>query len=255
MDKKEILLQEIKTLIHPSGRKIRSDLGKSRKEYHSSDAEVSPMSIYKRVLTQLLNKASKNEDNNLVTYDINGYYCLIEEKFVKEFGDFKDIKANKSRTVKYKRVQNKIDLEQFRFNAWYDKAINTPNERVPLPNKDLTRWCYECYGLTKQETEELLNKKQFTWIDLFCTFYHIEPFELYKWTYEVWREHYERCPKEFFDSDFKFRFATLPGTLEFHPEWAYKVKEREAEKLKDKEDKKAMHSYAAKISAKTRRYN
>lgn len=237
-----------------SQRKPRSDKGCKRKKYTSTKPKSESWK-YSMVLSKLLNKAKKIDEPNFLIYDENGYYIDIESKMKPIYGEFKQIKDGKTETrhVKYIWQQKPINLEKYRFNAWLEKALGPDaNSLVPLPNYDLNRWALECAGMSPEEATAYFKKRSFTWLQLFCVFYHIKEEDIAFWDYDSWREYYECCPKNELDEDFKFEVGKKPGTEEFKPEWEYVTKEKTTlEKLQEMEEIQR-RVWAGKISS--RRY-
>lgn len=175
---------------------------------------------YKMVLAKMLKKARDNEF--LITYDENGYYHLIPE--IRKGGNY---------------VQHKVDLEEYRFNAWQELATKSgyKRKRVPLPNRDLNSWALNCAGMTPEKALEHFKKKNFTYRSLFCEFYHIIEKEIELWTYEEWRKYYDRVPGIELNSRFKFVYGVLPGTEHCHKEWLSSIVEKEKDEEREKLEK------------------
>lgn len=238
-------------------RKQRSDKGVPRAPYKSRGSKKDLLNVYYMVLGKIKRKAMR-ENISLVRRDQNFYYIPIESTYEKEYGSFKQslvdegVKREINHTVKYTRTQKPVDLEKYRFEAYQDKAMSSPDLMIPLPNIDMTGWLIELYGHTIKSAMATLSECKFTWKEFFCLFYHIKESEYDKWTYELWREHYERCPYTVFEDDFKFRIDAKPGSPDFMPEYAYKAQEVEEAKEKEAEDKKAIRAYAARCGQANR---
>lgn len=186
---------------------------------------------YNVVLKKTLKKATDNDF--LVTYDDNGYYCTIPE-----------------RRLKGRYLQHEIDLERYRFEAWQDLAIAKGYKyaKVKLPNADLNAWALSCAGMNAQQALEYFKKKRFNNQSLFCEFYHIKVKEIELWTYDEWRKYYERTPKIELSSRFKFTFGVLPGTENCHKEWLEDIKNRQRDKELELEAEKNKKSWEAKAN-------
>lgn len=230
----------VKQGLLPSGRKPRSDKGKARaKQTHKYKQDA--VWKYKMVMTKLLNK----DDDYLLLTDHNGYYCKIPEVLKPEYDSYKD-----GRSVKYKRIQKEIDLEEYRFNAWQQMAISQKiaNLLVPLPNRDLTRWALDCGKMNPRQSYDYFVKKGFTYKTLFLTFYHIEDGDQEYWSYAQWRKYYDRIPKIELDESFKLKLDHPPGSLDFHPEWSWYTKQLEDEAKQIELEARERRSWTAKIS-------
>ena len=186
---------------------------------------------YKMVLSKMLKKATDNDF--LITYDENGYYQIIPE--IRKNGKY---------------IQHKVDLEEYRFNAWQELALTNgyKRKRVPLPNKDLNAWALNCAGMTPEKALKYFEKKKFTYQSLFCEFYHIKAKEIELWTYNEWRRYYERTPNIELNSRFKFTFGVLPGTENCHKEWLEHIVNRQKEKELELEAEKNKKSWEGKIA-------
>lgn len=249
---KQELLAEAQLLaqrngLNPStGRKVRSDKGKKRldkdarpnlykRDKSSPTATASKMDIYKRVLGKVLKKDQTRIANNEVPffagYDHHGYYIVIEPQYVTEAQHYEQ--THKGRKIVHelrrKCIQKRLDLEQHRFEAWQEMATNHETRDTVVPVcPELRVMLYERYGLTPQEANFAIEKRQITWYLLFQEFYFVEEQDIGTWDYKLWREHYDRVPKELLPEDFRFSLKYKPGTPEFHPEWAYRVAKLEA---------------------------
>lgn len=231
MDEKTRLLKEAQNLLYnkgllPNGRKSRSDKGQSRKPYTLLKDTYLPknkMWAFQSVLNRLLKRAKLTDDDFLVMFDKNGYYVDIDRT----------------------KTQKAISLEEYRFNAYKEKATSISKHHPICLSNDIKAWLYN-----REANPVAISQAGITYEQFFCLLYHILPEELEAWTYEQWRIHYNRVPEEL-DFGFKFNIDKLPGTEEFHPEWILynSIKQKEAEqRTKDDLNKR---SWAAKLS-KTR---
>lgn len=193
--------------------------------------KYSKMWRYNVVLKKILKRATDNDF--LVTYDENGYYCVILER---------------RRRDKY--IQRKVDLERYRFEAWQELAITKGYKyaKVKLPNADLNAWALSCAGMNAHEALEYFKKKGFTHQSLFCEFYHIKVKEIELWTYDEWRKYYERTPKIELNSRFKFTFGVLPGSENCHKEWEKNLAERQREREKELAEEKIKRVWEGKVA-------
>lgn len=238
---KQQLLQELATYVHlDSGRKIRTDKNKT----HSNFVQTK-LAIYNRLKNKLSNRKAREENLLLeFEFDENGFYLPIPEEYTTKAIDYKQtVKDNRiiNHSTRRIRTQLGIDLEEYRFNAWQEIAMNRPYEIVP-PNQDLNGILFVRYGIPPEEAEHLTLKRRPIWLEIFSETYHIKPLEVPRWSYKEWSKYYSYVPTQFLDDDFVFEYGKLPGTAEFHPEWAYKKQEvetRTAEERQQEEQRKA----------------
>lgn len=221
MKSKEDLLKELSTMIHiDSNRKRRSDAGQKHKTTKDEPINQTKMAIYNRVKARIINK-----DNSLLRgFDENGFYLLIPAAYNTVASNYKQEYKGRQlqHTVSRKCVQKEIDLEEYRFNAWKELAIQSfTKDNIVEPNSDLRGILFVRYNLPLNKINDIIVKRQITNAELFSEIYFVEVQDIPYWDYDTWRKHYECCPKMLLPEDFKFRLDALPGTPEFMPEWQY----------------------------------
>ncbi len=216
-------------------RKPRRDKGSKRNpyQYHTT---VEAFRIYNSIK---LKSTNLNGDTSL---DVNGYYQVIQTNARESIRPTGTV----SKQYRY------IDLERHRFNARQSAAINEPNQIVKLPNPDLTRWAIECGRMTLYEAKEYFRTKQYTNIQLFTEFYHVDEVDVAVWDYQSWLSHYNCCPKEELPSEFKFNLYYKPGTTEFMPEWAYKTQELIEQETIEQEERHKMNQWRGTLGKRRR---
>lgn len=259
---KNALLRQLSALVHPNGRKKRTDKGQSH-NYPSNRSspqtprvdkgvqreQQTPLSIYQRVKARMYNKDQEAINNGeqplLRGFDENGYYIVIPASYQTEAKNYTQVHEGRqiAHTVRRVCTQKEIDLERYRFEAWQWLAtrLSTMNQPADCLS-ELMSYLSHRYGILGNEAKELIAKRQITWFELFCEFYYLNPNDAVMWDYDTWQNMYKYCPCETLPEDFTFSLTLRPGTPEFHPEWAYhaeKISQREqedieAEKLKRK---------------------
>lgn len=241
------LLQELSQLgYHSSGRKQRADRGKSRGAIKQPvEKDKSKMGIYQRVKSRIFNKDLKLKETTgygtFLEVDENSFYCLIPARY-RTVGHSYDQKLEGRsihHTVKKVRVQSEIDLEFHRFNAYKEKALLTPNEKVQEKYwPEIRQMLNMRYSLTGDEATQALKKRQITWEELFCEFYFLSKDDYWQWDYRMWKHDYELIPVQLLPEDFTFNLQHSPGSEEFHPEWAYKADERKEQIEEERRQRK-----------------
>lgn len=234
MSEREELLKELSTLIHPSGRKRRTDKGKKH-EYPESRSAPSKSREDKGTVrgaygpqlpTQIYDRMKQKFASHQLEVDDNGYYIVIPAEYKTVATDYKQKYKGREiqHTTKRVCVQNELDLEKYRFEAWQFMSMNQPNEPATcIP--EIRAMLLTRYGVTLEEANKAIEQRQITWFDLFCEFYHIGPETRTLWDYDSWRTMYNYCPRELLPDDFVFSLTYRPGSPEFYPEWAYHADE------------------------------
>lgn len=175
---KEKLLNQLNELGICTSNHKRSDFGKKRGPNSKKRSDIGHPRIssrkpkdlyivYKSLRNKLLNKES---DNFKLSVDINNIWIPQEpyatsksqEYFVVTHG----VRVN--RTIKYKYHKG-IDLEEYRFNAIQDKALEFPDDKIP-------------YDLSKE-----VKYYDIKWYQLFEKLYHIPIDQVRLWSYKKWR--------------------------------------------------------------------
>lgn len=253
MCNRDELLKELNTIMHPSGRKRRKDKGKthtypeSRSQPSKSREDkgqirqpygpLSPLSLYERVRSKLI---SLHKDLEI---DENGYYVPVPAVYKTKAYDYKQKVQGREiqHTVKRVCVQNRIDLEKYRFEAWQFMALTKPFNQVTC-TPEIRAMLLTRYDITLEEANRAIDARKIAWFDLFNEFYHISPDTTELWDYESWYAMYKYCPGLVLPDDFIFSLTYRPGSPEFYPEWSHhtdKLLEQEieaidAEKLRKK---------------------
>lgn len=225
---KNNLLSELNALgITATGRKSRSDKGKTRgpnekprsdKGMAKNSIKASSMSIYCRVRSRILNNNLHNDKCGFANDDYidkNGIFKIIKRDDYTKEGYYQVISHGiaKQRTVKH-IAGNKIDLEKYRFEALHDKMITCSSE---MPDKkifaqEINHTCAEC------------------WFDLFVRLYHIDEKDAVLWDYKHWRKDYEILKDEYLKPSFTFNIKHSPGSKEFCQEYADIAEQRRVER-------------------------
>lgn len=257
--KKNELLKELANLgYHSSGRKQRSDKDQIRGEIKSTDK--SKLWTYIKIKNQLYNRDQKLREREgyglFLEMDENSFYLLIPARYRNEGKMYtQTYKGRKiEHIVRRTKIQNEIDLEQYRFNGYKEQAVLHGQEIVPEKYWPEVRQMLNIrYGLTGDEATQALTKRQITWIELFCEFYFLSKDEYWLWEYEHWQRDYSYIPTQQLPEDFEFLLNYPPGSEEFHPEWAYKRKEREEQIKSDEEQEKKRKGEQFIINIKRRK--
>lgn len=243
--KKAQLLKQLEELgYHKSGRKQRSDKGQPRGEIAKAEKRepLNKMAIYQRVKNRMYNKDMKMKANvgygTFLDMDENSFYLSIPARYRNEGKYYVQTYQGRKieHTVRKVMIQKEVDLEKYRFEAYKEQAIL--NEEQPVPEKywpELRQMLIIRYGMTGEEATQALCKRQITWGDLFCEFYFLDKENFWLWDYERWKMDYSFVPAQQLPEDFVFNYEASPGTDEFHPEWAYKVKEKQEQEQIDKQ--------------------
>lgn len=230
------LLNELTKLgYHKNGRKQRADKGQSRGAIAKPTERdnQSKMATYMRVKQRMFNKDQKLQETNgyglFLEMDNNSFYLSIPARYQTIGHNYCQVVDGRkiNHTTRRVRVQKPVDLEYYRFLAYKEKAVMTPDE--PVPEKywpELRQMLIVRYGMTGDEATIALRKRQINWLDLFCEFYYLSKDSYWLWDYEHWRLDYSFVPSQLLPEDFVFDFQHSPGSEEFHPEWAYKANER-----------------------------
>lgn len=248
MDKSyEELLEEALALTHPSGRKVRSDKGKTHNYTAIRTKETLPRAarkdkgvrrpemqapkskvwIYATIKGKLYKKdqelIARGELPLLRGVDENSYYIVVPAAYKTRASNH--TQEYKGRSIQHttRRVctQRELDLERYRFNAYQELATSKEwNEPSPYIS-EIRQMLSTRYGIVGQEAEDAIAKRQISNFDLFCEFYHLRVEDAAMWDYDTWQAMYQLCPCETLDDDFVFSLTLRPGTPEFHPEFAY----------------------------------
>ena len=136
---KSELLAELSTLIHPSGRKKRSDIGKTHKPVSSFPHTSSKLAIYNRVRAKLAARnerlLSDNPNNNLLSkeFDVNGFYVSIPAIYETRAYNYQQVVEGRkiNHTTHRVRTQKEVDLEAYRYEAWRELALS-PSTKTRL---------------------------------------------------------------------------------------------------------------------------
>ena len=196
-----------------SGRKVRSDKGKSRGPNSKVRSDLGTrrtryvnlqpkMKIYFSVKNRLLHRVVTDEDEAL-QLDHNNIFIVIKRKNKSVKGYNQVVYRGKAlhRTVKHIQVKS-IDLEKLRFEAIQDVLFD-----------DFT--CQDAVRF-KQELRVLNLPNNCSFFDLFAELYHVEPEDVPRWKYEDWRVMYDIVSSQLLPPEFKFRYDERPGTEEFN---------------------------------------
>lgn len=251
---KNKLLRELSNYVDiKTGRKVRADKGSKRKAYVYNKSDLrgrkgstnkqSKSAIFHRVLARLKNKdkqrIANGETERMIGYDDNGFFLVIAEAYLTKGDKYQQTYQGRvlQHNVKRVRVQKEIDMELYRFEAFQELATTLETKySIVRPSPELNQLLISRYSITPEQIRLSLSKRQLTYYELFQELYFVDEPEL--WSYETWREHYDRCPKEPFDESFRFNLNYKPGTPEFHPEFAYYVNKRDQLTLLEKEQER-----------------
>ena len=244
IDEKLELLEKLSKYVDLStGRKRRADKGSSHNYTKNRRSTFqTKMSVYKRLLSRLENRAQQQiseSGQSLLSkeFDINCYYVPIPETVAYKPQEYKQIYQGRliEHTVKRVVTQRYIDLEQYRFEAYQELAIDKPDDVLQADNKDLRFFLLNRYGLLMSELNEAINKRKITYLEFFCETYYIKPNQINYWTYEKWKEEYEHVPYQRLEDIpyFSFDYFIPVGSENNHPEWAGYIAEKEAQRKVD----------------------
>lgn len=152
--------------------KTRSDAGIPR-PHLSSQSPKEPLTVYLIVKNRLF-KSATSEDYQ-VNQDINGYYIPRPGPIKQVYKNFIVTSRGQRIPRTIKHVQGKsIDLEQYRYLAFQEKAFREP--MVPIPEK-----------YRQQLSQEIKNTRATNWLELFCGWYDLEEDQVAITSYEQWR--------------------------------------------------------------------
>ena len=248
-DKQRALLLSLG--IDPStGRKIRSDKGKTHQARAQEDNRKKPsskMSIYCRVITRIKNLDAKRVQNNEPTllgdFDENGLFVVIPAVYETKACNYKQVVEGRTidHTVRRVCTQKEIDLEKYRFEALQEMAFSDQGNMPVTQLEHVRIMLAKRYGLSANDIARCLEKRKITWWELYLELYHISEYEAALWDYDTWHSHYEIAPKETLPDDFEFRIKTPPGTKEFMPEWQYrrdKLEKIQEDKVNEERERK-----------------
>lgn len=246
--KKNKLLQELALLgYHPSGRKQRADKGKLRGEIAKpiERDNHSKLTIYTRVKQRMYNKDQRMLANGgygtFLDMDENSFYLSIPARYQTKGHSYVQVYQGRriEHTVRKVKIQNEVDLEKYRFDAYKEQAVLNPQQAVPEKYwPELRQMLIIRYGMTGDEATKALTKRQITWEDLFCEFYFLDHENFWLWDYDRWKTDYSFVPVQQLPEDFVFNYNAAPGTDEFHPEWAYKANERREQAKEEQEQER-----------------
>lgn len=219
------LLSELSSLgVAPTGRKARSDKGKTRgpntksrsdKGIPRNRRESSPLSIYCRVRSRVLNNLHDDKYGfaNDKCIDQNGIFKIMKrDDYTKE--EYHQVISHgvaRQRTIRH-IAGSTIDLEKYRFEALYNLAATSPNE---MPDR-----FYFAQEINHTGTEHDC------WFNLFVRLYHLDERDALLWTYEHWRKDYEILKDTYLAPDFTFNFKHSPGSAQFMSECSELVEQR-----------------------------
>jgi len=251
MGEREELLAAIAKHVHPNGRKKRNDAGKERGEYTPRGSTVirTPWYTYQRM------KATVIKHHNGLDFDKNGFHLLIESKihYKEGYGEQREYKPGYVTNVNVKKTgqQKEINLERYRFNAYYYMACTKPNEIIPFgksPGKDgvtaeVWTMCIERYNTNRESVNNWLKDEPWTWLDLFQRLYYVGDDWMRFNSFEMWWQHYIIVASYRLDHKHQFNSYHKPGTPEFMPEMAYRVDKIEKQKIIDEYAKKGERSW------------
>ena len=167
MPSREELLAELNDYVDlNTGRKRRSDAGEKRGKYKGREYSLpqTKMAIYNRVKARIVNRSDdlvKDGNTQLVLeFDENGYYLPIPPMYetrsvnTEQTYEGRKLQHNVARVC----VQKEIDLEEYRFNAWQEKATDwRSKDEVVMPNSDLKGMLITRYNLPFNELNDLIN--------------------------------------------------------------------------------------------------
>lgn len=245
--KKAQLLRQLESMgYHSSGRKQRSDIGKPRGKINrikSQDIDKkSKLAIYQKVKSQMYNKDQKLQAETgyglFLDMDENSFYLSIPARYSNKGHIYVQVYQGRriEHTVRRVRLQKEVDLEKYRFEAYKEQALLNGTQAVPEKYwPELRQMLIVRYNMTGDEATLALQKRQITWEDLFCEFYFLSHHNFWLWDYERWKFDYSRVPCRQLPEDFCFYYEASPGSEDFHPEWAYKAKERDEQEKEERE--------------------
>lgn len=243
MKNKEELLKQLYSLgIHESGRKVRSDKNSERGPNSHLRSDIGgirstkgipqePLTIYSKVRSRLL---SNSIDSQLIIQpDINHIFMPAKRESKVEFGKYTIIHRGKKIFRNVKHIKGyQVDLEKYRFEALQSKIMYGDILQHQKP-------------IFKYELSIFPNVK--TWLDLFCSLYHIKEQDALKWAYSRWWSHYIIVCDDKLPDDFKFSLLYAPGTPEFAPEYADKANSIKQEEIQKVISSKAYHNEYARV--------
>lgn len=242
------LLQELNQMgYHSSGRKQRSDKGKPRGEIAKSNSRQpkTKLAIYTKVKNQMYNKDQRLQAQQgsglFLEVDENSFYLSIPARYINKGQYYVQVYEGRKieHTVRRLRVQKEIDLEKYRFEAYKEQAVLNPKIAVQEQYwPELRQMLIIRYEMTGDEATAALKKRQITWEELFCEFYFLSKDDYWLWDYLHWRQDYSFIPVQQLPEDFVFNYNNSPGSKEFHPEWAYKVREKQEQAKEDEESER-----------------
>ena len=243
--KKAQLLKQLEQMgYHKSGRKQRSDKGQPRGEIAKAQNRepTTKLAIYQRVKNKMFNKNQRMLANGgygtFLDMDENSFYLSIPARYQTKGHNYVQVYEGRKieHTVRKVMIQKQLDLEKYRFEAYKEQAILHGSEAVPEKYwPELRQMLIIRYNFTGDEATQALTKRQITWEELFCEFYFLDHENFWLWDYDRWKTDYSFVPVQQLPEDFVFNYNAAPGTDEFHPEWAYKVKEKLEQDQLDKE--------------------
>ena len=240
---KEQLLKTLYTLgIHESGRKIRSDSGHERGPNSHVRSDVGsarntrgikqePLTIYMKLRSRLLS----NLDNSqlVIEPDINHIFMPAKRESKIEHGNFTIIHHGVKIFRRVRHIKGyEVSLEKYRFNALQSKILH--GEILPHQKPAF-----------KYELSLFSNVT--TWLELFCSLYHVNEQDALKWTFDKWWNDYIVVCDEELSDEFKFNIKYSPGTPEFLPEYAERVIEIKNEKIQKVISSKAYENEYARV--------
>lgn len=230
------LLKELSTLVHPSGRKKRTDIGKSHIKQSDKQMQQTKMAIYNRVRAKLAARnerlLSDNPNNNLLSkeFDVNGFYVSIPAIYETRAYNYQQLVDGRkiNHTTHRVRTQKEVDLEAYRYEAWRELALSpSTKNQIVTPNADLRGILFHRYALTPEDANRIITNRALKWPELFEEIYFVRADEIQFWDYDTWRTHYDCIPVDtVLDEDFRFDYYNKPGSPNFHPEWAYYVEKQ-----------------------------
>ena len=246
--KKAQLLKQLEELgYHKSGRKQRSDKGQPRGTItKAQDREpTTKLAIYQRVKNKMYNKDQRMLSNGgygtFLDMDENSFYLSIPARYQTKGHNYVQVYQGRriEHTIRKVKIQNEVDLEKYRFDAYKEQAVLNPQQAIPEKYwPELRQMLIIRYGMTGDEATKALTKRQITWEDLFCEFYFLDHENFWLWDYQHWKMDYSFVPAQQLPEDFQFSLDYSPGTEEFHPEWAYKANERREQAKEEQEQER-----------------
>lgn len=239
-------MREARGLSPSTGRPPRADKGQPRGKLTSARGPRSLVSVY----LQSYARATRTGWDPTSYSDLNEFHIERDTHYQIEHGNFVEIVKGQRRetTIRYKRDQVHLDLERRRFDALQELVNKSPIS--PLPKQlrfIIVNMLYTRYGMIYDD------KHWPTAIEFFCEFYFVKEQEAHLWTYDIWRSHYDRIPRQLLPPDFKLDFHNLPGSEAFHPEWAYRQIDLEQQAQQDEQAKAARRSFNASNRNMSRR--